>query len=340
MPVSLDIEKFVTASLSNMPVIDVRSPREFEHGHIAGAINIPLFNNEERAEVGTLYKQKGKQEAIQRGLEIVGPKMASISAQGLNLAKDKTIYVHCWRGGMRSGSVAWLLELCGLKVFTLKGGYKAYRKFAFHIFTQNYSFVVLGGRTGSGKTLVLNKLKDKNQQIIDLEHLAHHKGSAFGALGEKLPPSQEQFENNLAIQLFALDKLKPIWIEDEGRLIGTKVVPENIWNQMREANLFHINIPFEDRVAYLVKEYGKFPLKDLEDSILKITRRLGPQQTKECLEALHRGDLDTTCRMCLYYYDKTYTHGLLKRDKEKVREINFSHADFDLITDTLLRMPL
>lgn len=335
MPKSLDINEFIFSSFGNNVIIDVRSPKEFLQGHIPNAINIPLFDNDERAEVGTIYKQKGKQEAISRGLEIVGPKMATIANTALSLAKDNTIYVHCWRGGMRSGSVAWLLELYGLKVFTLKGGYKSFRKTVLHSFTKQYPFVVLGGKTGSGKTLILNKLLQLNQQVIDLEGLAHHKGSAFGALGETPPPSQEHFENKLACQLICADLLKPIWVEDEGRMIGKKVIPEGIWNQIRTAKILHINLPFEERVKYLVAEYGKFSKQELEASILKITKRLGSQQTKESIEALNNGDLATTCRLCLHYYDKTYHHGLLQREKSTVLELDFDTLNVDDIAETL-----
>ncbi|HEX7413037.1 MAG TPA: tRNA 2-selenouridine(34) synthase MnmH, partial [Bacteroidia bacterium] len=259
MPTILDIQKFLQQAAGANSIIDVRTPKEFEQGHIPGAINLPLFSNEERVVVGTTYKQQGRQPAILKGLEFVAPKMIDIVSKTQSFAKDNTLFVHCWRGGMRSGSVAWLLELYGLKVFTLKGGYKSFRRYVLNSFAKEYNLLILGGKTGSAKTLVLEKLIELNEQVVNLEKLAAHKGSAFGALGEKAQPSQEQFENELATVLQTIVSEKPIWMEDESRLIGNKVIPTELWNQMRLAKTICINLPFEARVEYLTEEYGKFP---------------------------------------------------------------------------------
>ena len=335
MPTALDIQKFITQSSLTNSIIDVRTPKEFEQGHIPGAINIPLFSNEERVIEGTLYKQEGKQLAILKGLEFVVPKMADIIAKAQLIAKDNTIYIHCWRGGMRSGSVAWLLELYGIKVFILKGGYKSFRNFALNSFNKAFNLRVLGGRTGSGKTDILNRLTELGEQIIDLEKIASHKGSAFGALGEKHQPSQEQFENKLACFIQTIDCTKPLWIEDESRLIGNKVIPEKLWEQMRAAKTICIDVSFEERVDYLTKEYGKFPVEQLKESITKITRRLGHLQAKNALIALDENDLKTTCRICLGYYDKSYNHGIEQREKLSVTHIEFNKLDIDLIAREL-----
>lgn len=338
MPEQLNIHQFNTLYSANNNLIDVRSPKEFEQGHIPGAINIPLFNNEERAIVGTLYKQQGRQQAILKGLEIVGPKMASIVESAQNIAKNNVVFVYCWRGGMRSGSVAWLLETYGLKVYLLKGGYKTFRKAVLDSFAQQLKYIILGGKTGSGKTLILQKLKEKGEQIIDLEGIAHHKGSAFGALGEKAAPSQEQFENKIYAEILQLDPSKHIWLEDESRLIGNKVIPDGLWQQMTNAKVIHINLPFNDRLEYLVKEYGKYSVEQLKESILKITKRLGPEQTKISLEALDKNDLRTACQMCLTYYDKTYSHGLSKREKRSVEELNCEVLHPDKIAQSLTEL--
>ena len=336
MPTILDIEKFIAQS-ANAVIIDVRTPKEFEQGRIPGSINIPLFTNEERVIVGTLYKQQGKQPAILKGLEFVGPKMTIIISEVQKLAKDNTVFVHCWRGGMRSGSVAWLLELYGFKVFTLKGGYKSFRNFVLSTFVKKYKLLILGGKTGSAKTEILTKLAEFNQQIIDLEKLAAHKGSAFGALGEKAQPSQEQFENELAILLNRTDISNPIWLEDESRLIGNKVIPTKLWDQMRIAKTLCIDLPFEERVNYLTKEYGKFPIEQLKVSITKITKRLGHLQAKNALIALDKNDLKTTCRICLGYYDKSYDFGIEQREKLNVKHIAFNALDIDFIVKELLK---
>ena len=337
MPTSIDINKFLHQSSNTNSITDVRTPKEFEQGHIPGAINIPLFSNEERVVVGTIYKQQGKQPAILKGLEFVGPKMTDIISKAKSQSKDNTVFVHCWRGGMRSGSVAWLLELYGLKVFTLKGGYKSFRKYILDSFAKEYNLLILGGKTGSAKTLVLEKLAVLNEQIINLEKLAAHKGSAFGALGENKQPSQEQFENELAIALQTIDKQKSLWLEDESRLIGNKVIPEGLWEQMRLAKTICMNMPFEARVDYLTEEYGKFPKEELKIAVQKITKRLGHQQAKNALLSLEENDLKATCRICLSYYDKSYQHGMEQREKISIEQIDFDTLDIDLIANELIK---
>jgi tRNA 2-selenouridine synthase len=337
MPKTLAIEEFLRLSFPCNCIIDVRTPKEFEQGHIPGALNIPLFNNEERVIVGTIYKQQGKQPAILKGLEFTGPKMADIVAKAQVTAKNNCVFVHCWRGGMRSGSVAWLLELYGLNVSTLKGGYKSFRRFALTGFNTKYNLQILGGKTGSGKTEVLTKLTELGQQVIDLEKTAAHKGSAFGALGEKNQPSQEQFENELALLLNAVDAKKPIWLEDESRLIGNKVIPGKLWEQMRTAKTFCIELPLEDRVAYLTKEYGTFSIGQLKESITKITKRLGHLQAKNALNALDANDLKTACEICLSYYDKSYDFGIKQRTRSSVTHVAFDKLNVDLIAKELLK---
>ncbi|HLG04366.1 MAG TPA: tRNA 2-selenouridine(34) synthase MnmH, partial [Bacteroidia bacterium] len=212
MPKSLPIDIFL-AKKGVLPVIDVRSPGEFAHGHIPGAINLPLFSDEERAKVGTVYKKDGREQAILLGFELVGPKMADFSRKGMELAVAKRILVHCWRGGMRSGVVAWVFETVGLEVFTLQKGYKAYRNFVLKEFEKPLNLRIVGGETGTGKTEILHALRKKGEQVIDLEAIAAHRGSAFGALGQPAQPTSEQFENDLHHAISELDPAKIIWIE-------------------------------------------------------------------------------------------------------------------------------
>ena len=195
------------------PVLDVRSPGEYIHAHIPGAISLPLFTDEERKVVGTAYKQQSRQAAIKIGLDYFGVKMRKmveevelkLTGKQKNSANEQpstnNVLIHCWRGGMRSAGVAWLLDLYGFKVYTLVGGYKAYRKWVMQQFEKEYDFKIIGGYTGSGKTLVLQQLAKQQQAVIDLEALANHKGSAFGALGQSPQPKQEMFENLLAAAL-------------------------------------------------------------------------------------------------------------------------------------------
>ena len=336
MPQVQDIYTFISNSLFKGNIIDVRSPAEFEQGHIPGAVNIPLFSNEERAIVGTIYKQIGRQQAVVKGLEIVGPNLANIVKKAQTVANNNTIYVYCWRGGMRSGFVAMLLKMYGLNVYVLKGGYKAFRNYALQSFNTPQPVLILGGKTGSGKTLILKKLKQNQQQVIDLEGLAHHKGSAFGALGEAPQPTQEQFENELALQLLNINPALPLWLEDESRLIGKKVIPNDLWEQMLVAKVVYINLPFAERLNYIVKGYGIFPKEQLEVSILKISKRLGLEQTKNAIIALNNNDVKTALEYCLHYYDKTYNHGLLQRQKTSVTELFFDTLNTELITQELI----
>jgi len=305
------------------PVIDVRTPSEFAHGSIPGAFNLPLFSDEERVIVGTIYKQQGREKAILKGLELVGPKMVDIIKMVEETFPDKSLFLHCWRGGMRSSSVAWLLQLYGYKIFLLQGGYKSYRKHVLETINKERNVTILGGRTGSGKTLVLNKLKDVDEQIIDLEGLTDHRGSAFGAIGQTIKPTQEQFENKLALALSAINPSKTIWVEDESQLLGKKVIPQGLWVSMRRADVMYIEVPFDVRANYLMTEYGKFDKEELKLSIEKISKRLGGLSAKNAIAALDINDYLTACSICLHYYDKTYDHGLAQRESRTVARFSF-----------------
>jgi len=319
----------------NVPLLDVRSPAEFEQGHIPGAINVALFTNEERARVGTIYKQDGHHAAVLEGLRIVGPKMASIVEQALEIAPDRNLKVHCWRGGMRSGSVGWLLRQAGFTVEVLHGGYKAYRQFVLNELANPRNFVILGGPTGSGKTHVLKALQKLGEQVIDLEGLANHKGSAFGALGEKAQPSIEQFENQLHEIITEMDGAKRIWLEDESRKIGLVYIQDHLWFQMRDAPLINIKLPLSERINFLVQEYGKFPIQDLADSILKIGKRLGGQNVKACMEWLESGNLHKVAEITLNYYDQSYAYGQSSRDKERISIVHFDTLEPEMIARTI-----
>lgn len=335
MPQQLDIDTFLSMS-AGKTLLDVRTPKEFDQGHIPGAINLPLFTNEERAVVGTIYKQQGREAAILKGLELVGPKLAGFITSVKERTDDSALFVHCWRGGMRSGSMAWLLELYGYKVFVLKGGYKKFRQYVLNHFEVHAPVKILSGKTGSGKTYILQELQKLGAQIIDLEKLAKHKGSAFGSLGEEEQPTQEQFENELALAIRDVKPGNVLWLEDESRMIGKKVIPETLWHKMRDTEVILVDVPFELRVQHLVKEYGKYSVQELEESVHKITRRLGPEQTQNTLKALHENNLKLVCEMCLHYYDKSYSHGLAKRDNPVIKHMVFDHMDFRAIAAKLI----
>lgn len=304
------------------PVIDVRSPGEFAKGHIPGAFNIPLFSDEERAHIGTVYTQKSQEKAVALGYEYVSPKLKWFISSASKIAPAGQAIIHCWRGGMRSRSFAQHLRDNGFKdIAIIERGYKAYRNFVLEKFAQPHQLRVLGGYTGSGKTYILNELKSLGQQVIDLEGLAHHKGSTFGGLGQGEQPSVEQFENNLFQQISQLDRQKPIWVEDESHNIGKVKVPIAFLKQMQQARVFFIDIPKAVRAAHLVTEYATCDSHELAGSIERIGKRLGSLNRQRALEYLAQEDYYQVARLALQYYDKFYLQGIEKRDSRQVLHI-------------------
>jgi len=317
----IDIETFLELKIT-IPVIDVRSPKEFDHAHIPGAINLPLFSDEEREKVGICYKKQGRDTAILMGLELVGPKMADLGRKAKELAPDNKLLVHCWRGGMRSSSMAWLFNTIGIETQTLNGGYKTYRRYLKSYFAREFKLVVLGGMTGSGKTEILKEMSGLGAQVIDLEGLANHKGSAFGAIGQKEQSTTEQFENNLFKELVLFDLEKPIWVEDESQTIGKIWIPEEFFNQMRNKEVIRINVPKELRIKWLVEVYGGFDHELLRDSVGRIKKRIGGLNYNLAIEALENNELEKLVDMVLSYYDKTYQYGLSIRSQLKIYPID------------------
>jgi tRNA 2-selenouridine synthase len=309
----LTVEEFLKKA-EELPVIDVRSPGEYNHAHIPGAVSIPIFDNEERAQVGTKYKNAGKDAAVLMGLDMVGAKLSGFVKQSKKLnPQQKDVLVHCWRGGMRSGSFAWLLDTAGLTVSTLIGGYKAYRNAVLSAFSEPHQIIILGGKTGSGKTDILKELAKQGEQTIDLEGLAHHKGSTYGAIGQLPQPSTEQFENLLFGEWRQLDSTRRIWLEDESRNVGSCFIPMPLWQQMRAAPVAFVDVPKETRVKRLVSEYTGIDHNLLIEATERISKRLGGKVTKDALEALSRHDYATVADLTLDYYDKAYLHGLSQR---------------------------
>lgn len=323
----IDIERFFA---QDMPpaLIDVRSPKEYKTGHIPQAVNVPLFSDEERAAVGTAYKQESKEKAIELGYRYVTPKLESFITESESIAPNKVVAVHCWRGGMRSMSFAEHLERNGFKeVYVIEGGYKAYRNYVLRFFDNHLKIKVLGGYTGSGKTYLLKAMKSLGEQVIDLEGLAHHKGSAFGALGEKQQPTSVHFENKLFEEWRHYNPEIPVWVEDESARIGGVQLPENLYKQMRENTVFFVDIPKEKRAEHLVEDYGAFDKKLLAKSILNISKRLGGQHVKRALDELEEGNMKEVAMITLTYYDKAYLYGMNKRNKNKIVRIPLDEID-------------
>lgn len=309
------------------PLADVRTPAEFDQGHIPGAYNIPLFSNEERIQVGTTYKQIGREEAILLGFDLTGSKWSGFIRRALEIAPGKKIGVHCWRGGMRSGAMAWALSLYGFEVYLIEGGYKSYRKWVLEQFEIPSQLWIIGGMTGSGKTKILHELRKKGEQVIDLENLAQHQGSSYGSMNKPGQPTQEQFENNFAGQLKDLDRQKRIWVEDESLTIGKIFIPNPFWHQMKDAVLINLIVSLEQRVQSLVQEYGALEKEFLIECTERIHKRLGPLQTKQAVASIREDRIEDSVRLVLVYYDKTYRTGLAKRRPERLFSLDITTLD-------------
>lgn len=332
----ITINDFISISEKH-PIIDVRSPGEYHQAHIPGAHNIPLFTDDERRIVGTTYKQQGKQKAIKIGLDHFGPKMkTNIEAfekiKKQTQSNSNTVIIHCWRGGMRSAGMAWLFDLYGFDVLIIAGGYKAYRKWVLDKFETHYDIKVLGGYTGSAKTELLQELKIHHHQIIDLEGLARHKGSAFGGIGMPEQPTQEMFENMLALELSKKkvdDKPASFWLEDESQRIGRLNIPHSLWKTIRKSPLYFIEIDFENRLEFIYNYYGKKDEQSLINAILRIQKRLGPNETKTTINLILENKTKEAFRELLKYYDKTYVKSLNNRPEENnpIHKINMPSTD-------------
>ena len=300
--------------------------------------NLPLLNDEGRKTIGIKYKQEGHDAAVEEGFKIVGPYMADLIAEAKQQFGNKHLIIYCWRGGLRSKTMGWLLSMAGFSVTIIKGGYKAYRHEIRDYLDQPFRFLIVGGKTGTGKTAILNALLEAGEPVIDLEALAHHNGSSYGGLGHEKQPSIEQFENNLVETLLKFDLNKPIWIENESKKIGTIAIHPAFFNQMESAPVFNICIPFESRVKRIVNEYGRFGKEELSEATMRIGKRLGPQHLKEALGALEDGNLHHFIKKVLVYYDKTYTYGLSKRRTDSIKECTYLHDKVDLIAKDLIEL--
>ena len=351
MPIrKVDIEEFLGLSLS-YTIFDVRAPIEYSKGHIPGALNLAIFDDAQRSRIGTAYKKEGRRRAVDIGISYFSGRMNGIlmemeSLMGRRVDTVDTILLHCWRGGMRSEAVAWVLSLYGINVVLLEGGYKSFRRWVINRYSLDYDITILGGYTGSGKTQILNSCKNRTEiKIIDLEGIASHKGSAFGGIGQEQQPSQEMFENLLSFDFWRNERDlgdrngKPKYIlEDESQRIGKVLIPNAFWYTMRMKKVIFIDIPFESRLEYIVAHYGQFDRSELIASISRLHKRLGGLETKQCIGLMLENDLKGAFRILLNYYDKYYEKSLFKRDNpdESVIRIRFQEFNQDKIVQTLL----
>ena len=347
---ALSAEAFVRlATEEALPVIDVRSPAEFAQGHIQcpHCLNMPLFSNGERHKVGLQYNRRGKGPAMLMGMRMVAPKLEALVGTARAFHADVSckkkayvdisapclfslpehqrplIGVHCWRGGMRSSSVAWWLKQAGFQPILLKGGYKGYRDWVLNIYLNSTRGVavgtpricIVGGRTGSGKTRILHAMQQMGAQVLDLEGLARHRGSAFGWIAQDSQPTSEQFMNDCANAWQKFDAGQWIFIEDEGQAIGKCSTPPVLYDLMRSAPLvINVVVPMEARLKLLVEDYSgvdalrKSP--DWQDRVVKsinrMVKRLGGDRTKRAVEAVISGDMRLVAETLITYYDKLY----------------------------------
>jgi len=323
-----ELEKFRSF---NGPLIDVRSPSEYYKGHMPNSINIPLFDNDERSIIGTIYKKEGRKKAVIEGLKFFEKKMEllldnlfmNIDSHNINSKKNfnkSFIRIYCSRGGMRSQSISWLLEKYKFNPITLKGGYKTYRRWILDCFSKKWNIIIIGGKTGTGKTRLLSLLEQYKYQTIDLEGFACHRGSTFGGLGMKKQPSNEQFENKIAEKLYSFKVINNIFVEAESANIGKCKIPHEFFNQMKTARRIEILRSETNRLDELIDTYSVFNKEELQESVLRIKKRLGPQRTKIALESINKEEWDLVCRSVLDYYDRCYEY-------EKVGKKNITLLD-------------
>jgi len=266
--------------------------------------------------------------AIVKGLDIAGPKMSGLLKEGTRLAgKRKNLLVYCWRGGKRSESMAWLFGNAGIGCRILECGYKAYRTHILTELSKSRKMIMLGGLTGSGKTDILTILAEKGEQVIDLEKIACHKGSAFGALGQQEQPGSEHFANLLYDKLRQQDPAKRMFLEDESHNIGSVNIPEGFFRLMRQARVIALMPGIKDRMPRLKKEYGAFSAAQLADSVSKISKKLGGYNTGRVIESIYEGDLEPAIEIVLKYYDRAYRYGLSQRPAEQVVFVESPAAD-------------
>ena len=320
-----------------IPIIDVRSPGEYEKAHIPKAYNIALFSNNERSMVGTIYANEGQPAAITEGVKYVGPKLDNFKRRAEKFTAGGQLLIHCWRGGMRSEKMAAFFEENGFQCYVLKGGYKAYRKQLREDFSKINKLFVLEGPTGSGKTEILQAMSDQGAQVIDLEDFANHRGSTFGWIGKEEQPSTAQFQNDIDHRLRELNTEKPIWVEGESLKIGKVTLPESLWNKMNSAEIFNINLDKHVRTERIVAEYGRFTKKELLLSLAKIKTRLGNLNYDKTKEFINNRNLGPAVSILLEYYDKTYFHSLKTNRKNKPHNIELTVNDPVTIAKVILK---
>jgi len=327
-------------------LVDVRSPDEYYKGHMPNSINIPIFNNEERSIIGKKYKISGREIAVREGFKIIENKIERLIKQFISFKKEflistegefsnnKNIKIYCARGGMRSQSMLWLLEKFNYPCITLNGGYKRYRNWVLNNFEDKQKIIVIGGKTGTRKTKILNKLKSLGYQILDFESLANHRGSSFGGLGMKEQPTNEQYENLIAEDLNKFNKKNFIFVEAESPNIGKNRIPHELYKQMKNSKRIEIIRDESIRIKELINTYSKYQKKDLKESVIKISKRLGPLRTKSAIDSIDNESWENVCKSVLDYYDRCYEHELKNKEDVKILDMKL-RSDLEIIEEII-----
>ncbi|SDD44147.1 tRNA 2-selenouridine(34) synthase MnmH [Sporomusa acidovorans] len=324
--------------------IDVRSPVEYDGGHIPGAVNIPLFSNDERAQVGTLYKQVSVEDAKQMGLSFASTKLPAMIEQIRRLYKEKqNIVVYCWRGGMRSKAVVSVLEMMGVPSLQLLNGYKAYRQYVLDRLKQyevKPTIIVLCGSTGTGKTMIIRQLAKRNFSAIDLEHLANHRGSVFGQIGLGKSATAQNFDAMLLQELDRLNNQPYIVVECESKRIGNVYLPECFYKAMKQGKRLLLSTNMEIRIDRLIEEYlDVYQDQDNDEAIISsinsLRKRLGNKKTDRLLKDFNSGQIRTVVKdLLIEYYDPMY--GYEKSDLANY-ELLISADEVNQATETIIQ---
>ena len=306
-------------------IIDVRTPDEYNHDSIPNSINMPVLNCTEREQVGKIYKQNIF-EARKLGAQIIA-KNISMFIKKDTLKKEDKILIYCWRGGLRSLSLYLILKSIGFNVTLLDKGYKSYRTFILSFFNKeilNYKFNILGGLTGSGKTYFLNKLAN-HKNVLNLEFLANHKGSVLGDIPNRPQPTQKNFESKIWFELSKFKKSDVIWVESESRKIGKLSLPNNLFSQMKIGELHTLNVPLNERVKFIMKDYKYFVKQPnfLKEKIYQLKKFLKKDEYLSLIELINLKEINELVKCLLsFHYDKLYSNRNFYKKEKKIIELN------------------
>jgi tRNA 2-selenouridine synthase len=316
------------------PLIDVRSPSEYEEFHIPGAINIPIFSDQERAQVGTIYKQLGKEAAKELGVSILSKKLPQLyeKVKEVNQAiPNHPMVVYCWRGGMRSRSIVSVMGMLEVPIFQLEGGIRSYRQLIMDELeqaqTNTKKYIVLEGLTGTNKTDILDKLEEQGYPVINIERLVNHRGSVFGQIGLKAR-SQKEFESLLYMRLIELKDSTYYIIEAESKRVGNVVIPEFLMAGKENGVRIHVEMELEKRVQNICTTYRLHEHSEqFEEAISRIRKRLPLDTYNEISELLKINDYERIVLLLLRdYYDPMYDYAAQKYNSP-IHTISFKHVD-------------